>query len=588
MKSDKGNRFTISSNSSYEKQGDKHTLHDRKISWEEVEKSQSRMNNLSRSPANIVGLGSNWGEKNTNRCWGNIATQSCIVPLLYPSPKTHKPVDPEGDPVSRPIVQASSCVTSRPGELLADIIEAAIMSYPGHSECQSTEDMLAKVDKAAETIREVGKDVCMGSGDAVALYPSLLHEESALYCADVIRRCPARFENIDTHTAAVFLATNCSENELEKSGLLSIIPRRIYARGFKLTASTPELTTRPGDKDPPPKFHKTRTIMAKEERELLAKVVQVGVRLVVKNHVYKWKGSYWKQSLGVPTGLRLSAIIGRVTMDVWRYSMQNLMKENNMTEYLLEKYVNDAEVLCENLPVGTRWDGKKMVTTPETEAADRTGDRMRDKITMAAWDGMASSVIPGLKFTTDWASNNNNKRVPMLDFELWCDQEQHPDYPDAMIQVVKYNFFEKAMTNPEVMHQRSAMPHKMKMATLTQEGFMRLCNTSRSLPDKEKCTTLSIYMNKLRKSGYSQKIRTDILEAAVKTFRRKQKEEDLGIRPVHRMGGHDMAARRRSRISGKAHWFRPKKDSWKTRLAEKEQMTDQNPDNTQHQQQHPP
>ena len=444
---------------------------------------------------------------------------------------------------------------------------------------------------AVETIKTVGRDICVGSGDAGALYPSLRHEESTLYCADVIRRCPARFENIDTHTAAVFLATNCTEEDLKRLGLLSIIPRRVHSRGFKPTASTPELTTRPGDKDPPPKFHKTRDVTVMEERELLAKVVQVRVRLVVKNHVYKWKGDYWKQTLGVPTGLRLSAIIGRVTMDVWRYSMQNLMKENNLTQYLLEKYVDDAEILCENLPLGTRWDGERMTTTPETEAVDRAGDRKRDEITMAAWGEMASTVIPGLKFTTDCASNNSNGRVPMLDFELWCDQEQHPEDPDTIVQTVKYNFYEKAMTNPEVMNEISAMPHKMKMATLTQEGVRRLCNTSRSLPSKEKCKTLSKYMNKLRKSGYSQKIRTDILEAAVKTFRRKQKAEELGVRPVHRLGGHDMAARRRSRISGKAHWFRPKKNSWKTRLAEKEQEmksqhTDHDPDNIQHQQQH--
>ena len=66
------------------------------------------------------------------------------------------------------------------------------------------------------------------------------------------------------------------------------------------------------------------------KRRLLAKVVKVGVRKVVQNHVYMWKGDYWLQGLGVPTGLRLSGIIGRVTMDFWKVEMARLMTENGL------------------------------------------------------------------------------------------------------------------------------------------------------------------------------------------------------------------------------------------------------------------
>ena len=115
----------MSSNSSYEKQGDYHTEKDRTISWQEVEQAQGRMNNLSRGLANVFELGKNWGDNNVG-----ITTDACVVPQLYPSPKTHKPLDPAEDPKTRPVVQASSCITSRPGELVADILEAALLAYP--------------------------------------------------------------------------------------------------------------------------------------------------------------------------------------------------------------------------------------------------------------------------------------------------------------------------------------------------------------------------------------------------------------------------------------------------------------------------
>ena len=44
-----------------------------------------------------------------------------------------------------------------------------------------------------------------------------------------------------------------------------------------------------------------------------------------------------------------------------------------------------------------------------------------------------------------------------------------------------------------------------------------MCNTSRELDNKEKCTTLSLYMRKLQLSGYSTRLRADILQAAIQT-----------------------------------------------------------------------
>ena len=130
LPADKGSQFTVSSQESYTRQGDTHTLLDRKIKDSELGLFQARMNSLSRGLAKVTGIGANWGDKNIARCWNNLTTDACIAPLLYPSPKVHKPADNLGDPKSRPIVQASSCVTSRPGEILADLLEAALLSYP--------------------------------------------------------------------------------------------------------------------------------------------------------------------------------------------------------------------------------------------------------------------------------------------------------------------------------------------------------------------------------------------------------------------------------------------------------------------------
>ena len=97
-----------------------------------------------------------------------------------------------GDPRSRPVVQANTCIMSRPGELLADVLEAALLSCPEQSECQSTEDMLSKFDLANYVIRREGVDICVGSRDATSLYASLLHDNSARHCGELVRNCPSK------------------------------------------------------------------------------------------------------------------------------------------------------------------------------------------------------------------------------------------------------------------------------------------------------------------------------------------------------------------------------------------------------------
>ena len=558
LPSDKGNRLTASSTESYQRQGTSHTTQDIKVSRKEVETNQTRLNNLSRGLAQIFKVGHNWGDRNAARCWGNAVTDSCIAPLLYPSPKTHKDLDESGDPRSRPVVQANSCLTSRPAEILADILDGALLSLPGQSECISTEDMLSRVDSANEIVKAHGVDICVGSGDAVALYPSLRHQESARLCAETIRECPARIANFNTQAAATFISTHCTSTEISQAGLGSILTKKKLVGGRFPTPSTPELTTRNKvgeDKDTQQqsKFLPVKDNLTDTEIKLLAaKVVEIGVMTVMRNHIYRWQDEYWLQTTGVPTGLRLSGIVGRITMDKWRISMLGLMNEHNMVNYLNEKYVDDCEVVTENLAPGSRWDGEQITTHEKDIAHDLDNNVALYGVTMEVWKEMASNIIPGLKFTTDYCSKSSGGTVPMLDFQLWKINEVDPEDPSKSRQALRYSFYEKPLANPKVMDSQSAMPHRIKIASLTQEGVRRLNNISRELDNKHKSKVLGIYMQKLRLSGYKQQTRANILECAVNTCRKKERAEILGIQPIHRKGTQGRAARIRTKVTGKS------------------------------------
>ena len=172
-----------------------------------------------------------------------------------------------------------------------------------------------------------------------------------------------------------------------------------------------------------------------------------------------------------------------------------------MVNFLPEKYVDDCKVVLVNVPVGTRWNGSRLQETDKAAMEDKALDKARDRITMEAWESMASSIMPGLQFTTDYCSKNPSGTVAMLDFQMWKVTEDNPSNPGGSREALRYTFYEKPMSNDKVLVATSAMPHRVKISTLTQEGIRRLCE----------CKILRKYLWKLKLSGYQQKTRANIL-----------------------------------------------------------------------------
>ena len=79
----------------------------------------------------------------------------------------------------------------------------------------------------------------------------------------------------------------------------------------------------------------------------------------------------------------------------------------------------------------------------------------------------------------------------MLDFVLWREKVPDPGNPWATKEIIRYSYYEKDMANLKVMNQGFAIPHKMMIASMTQECVRRLHNTSQEVSDKDKCAILA-------------------------------------------------------------------------------------------------
>ena len=84
---------------------------------------------------------------------------------------------------------------------------------------------------------------------------------------------------------------------------------------------------------------------------------------------------------------------------------------------------------------------------------------------------MGSSISQMISLTWDCPSNNVNKKMALLDTEVWVEENK-----------VWYEHYRKPMANPLLMMEMSAMPAKVKRTTLVQEVVRIRRNTRPGLP----------------------------------------------------------------------------------------------------------
>ena len=122
---------------------------------------------------------------------------------------------------------------------------------------------------------------------------------------------------------------------------------------------------------------------------------------------------------------------------------------------------------------------------------------------------------------------------------------------------VNYIFYKKLMANPLLLRADSAMPLKMKRTALIQEALRRLLRTRRELPWELKAEILSEFSHKMICSGYWERFRYEVIEAAVRLYELKCQKSDLGIKPLHRPRSFKREERRKRKLLAPTTWYRP-------------------------------
>ena len=124
---------------------------------------------------------------------------------------------------------------------------------------------------------------------------------------------------------------------------------------------------------------------------------------------------------------------------------------------------------------------------------------------------IGNSVCNFIVLTVDTLSSNSSGWMPILDLQVRVSSDD----------IVEYKFYKKVVTTSYLILSRSALPNKIKWASLVQEGVRRLLNTRRQLDwDTIKADILTEFSWALKISGYTEKFRLDVIQAAIVSYER--------------------------------------------------------------------
>ena len=200
------------------------------------------------------------------------------------------------------------------------------------------------------------KRAVVGSIDAQALYPSLRIKETAAICGEAVRESNITFTGIDYRTAMIFLAISMTEEEKRETGMDKYLPTKPPTRGRKTTLATPEIT---GDRHEreykESKWSETIGLTPSQEKEVLGKVIEISIRLVMTNHVYRFDQDIYRQREGGAIGSRLTGAAARLVTDWWMDRLVEGLEDDGITIMMIRKYVDDINFIIEDPQPEAAW-----------------------------------------------------------------------------------------------------------------------------------------------------------------------------------------------------------------------------------------
>ena len=431
------------------------------------------------------------------------------------------------------------------------------------TECRSSEEMRAAVKEANQKggesnmpllASEGGAEVrIIGSTDFKSYYQRLPVRRAAKRVARMAEESELDLKTDDIELG-LFLASTMRREEVEAMGLKEVVQERLHNAG-----ATPGITSREilvrgplcGTKWKPP----SRAPTEQERRRMLGKMLELSIIFCMENHFYLLGGEVKRQANGAGTGLRCSEALGRAFGLDWDRRMIQKLEKLNWPPLMIKRYVDDLNALLRALKPGVRYNAMEERLEMVEEMIELDNEKEKDARTMEVFKDIANTVDEDIEVEADFPSNHVDKFMPILDMKMAMDENNK----------VKYKFYKKPMANKHTMMANSAVSDRVKRSTMTNEAMRRLLCCSENLNQSTRDEIMEDFAKMLKRSGYSERFRHEVISDALRGYKKKLQVEAEGGRPVDRLREYQEVERRMRRSEKGERYYRKEKRGSKVR-----------------------
>ena len=409
--------------------------------------------------------------------------------------------------------------------------------------------------------KQIQEDIIIGSLDVKALYPSLDVKFTAEIVARTFYESKCMVGGIDVDELGLYLSLNMSEEDLLEADILQYCPRRKHKK------TPPVITGCATNRSKEKRFAPWKEPAEKPDNqtEIIKKMVsialQIAIKYIMNNHIYKFDDCIKKQEKGGPIGLELTGELAGIFMSWWDRQLLTKLDKLGIKVLLYKRYVDDINIIlvapdrrAEYLVEGEEG---KLVTNEENK---KTCSKEESGITLLKQIG--DSIHESIKLEADYPDMHEDKKLPLLDIKMWV--ENHKTEDKGPVGIVMYEFYAKEVSSKAVVHEKSAMPRSVKRTVLTQEVLRILLRCSPRLPWEVTTSHLNTFMMRMQYSGYDKNFRTQVLKSGLNAYENIKTKDQTGEQPMYRSKEWKRNERKKKKRQKKNDWF--KKGGYKSVL----------------------
>ena len=227
------------------------------------------------------------------------------------------------------------------------------------------------------------------------------------------------------------------------------------------------------------------------------------------------EGRVTSRALGGVIGARLTMCASRLVMQDWHENFVMRLKQSKLFEKLGGLYVDDGRNMYEVFEYGTRFIPQTgtLETSEKWRKEDMDSNRCQKELTRTEIEKLMNDINEDLKFTTEIEEEFDNRRLPTLSFEMWCDKDG-----------IRHSYYEKPMRSQILTMERSSQAESSKFSILANELTRRFEMMDKNIDIEEKIDVVNHFTQQLVNSGYNDTKIKEIVISSLKGIVRKEKK----------------------------------------------------------------